>query len=382
MKKIYPIDNFSNFATPHIDLPISRGVIESILPSDNNENHFLISGWLLLPDQPMDTIELFIDNKYIETYKLIERQDVQQAFSQISHSLISGFIIPKLNIKYIREICNTSIDDNTNNNLKHVDDYPLAKISLIGCWQGKRVAILVGFTYRDLQLINIFPTPPKDYMARVVNTTNSYFFKLGSIQTFGQFMEVACKHIDFNCVQRILDWGCGCGRLTMHFLSIIHELEVFGCDIDPLAIEWSNNNIKSDVFSVINPFPPIEYVSDSFDVIFSYSVFTHLSSDIQHSWLKEMKRILKPNGLLIATTHGEFAFEFAFPSKRTEFLVKGIVDNFLDPVLDKIAPKDYYRATYQTKKYTLREFGKYFDIVDYIDRGAMNFQDLVIMRKT
>ena len=94
-----------------------------------------------------------------------------------------------------------------------------------------------------------------------------------------------------------------------------------------------------------------------------------------------MQRIIKPGGLFIATTHGDFALQFLMQSTSPTIPDDGIIDTILDSTLDEIAPKDYYRATFQTKEYTLREFGKYFNIISYIERGAMNFQDMIIMRK-
>ena len=57
-----------------------------------------------------------------------------------------------------------------------------------------------------------------------------------------------------------------------------------------------------------------------------------------------------------------------------------IDDSTLDPSLDGIAPKGYYRGTFQTQAYTRREWGKVFDFLEYRERGMMNWHDLVVMR--
>ncbi len=94
-----------------------------------------------------------------------------------------------------------------------------------------------------------------------------------------------------------------------------------------------------------------------------------------------MKRIIIPGGLFFASVHGDFAASFAPLHVQKEIMRKGISDSSSDPNLDGIAPEGYYRGVYQTKTYTLREWGKYFRIVDYIERGMGNFQDLVVMQK-
>ena len=68
--------------------------------------------------------------------------------------------------------------------------------------------------------------------------------------------------------------------------------------------------------------------------------------------------------------------------KPPDLLGGRIVDGTNDPTLDGVAPQGYYRAVLQARAHTLREFAKYFEIVEYIERGAGNYQDLVVMRRT
>jgi hypothetical protein len=58
----------------------------------------------------------------------------------------------------------------------------------------------------------------------------------------------------------------------------------------------------------------------------------------------------------------------------------GILE-FADHRLDGIAPDGYYRAVFQSQEYTLREWSGFFEILEYKERGAGNFQDLVVMKR-
>src|ERR1043165_8053538 len=49
---------------------------------------------------------------------------------------------------------------------------------------------------------------------------------------------------------------------------------------------------------------PLPYKDQMFDLIYSLSVFTHLSENHASQWLSEMNRVLKPGGILIITIHG------------------------------------------------------------------------------
>jgi len=62
--------------------------------------------------------------------------------------------------------------------------------------------------------------------------------------------------------------------------------------------------LPSGNYSVNTPYPPTEFSDNTFDVIISYSVFSHLRSDAADMWIKEFARILKPNGIIVATTEG------------------------------------------------------------------------------
>ena len=59
---------------------------------------------------------------------------------------------------------------------------------------------------------------------------------------------------------------------------------------------------KFSRFKLIDPRPMTPFDGDTFDMIYCYSVFSHLSEDIHREWLDEFARILKPGGLLVATT--------------------------------------------------------------------------------
>ena len=178
----------------------------------------------------------------------------------------------------------------------------------------------------------------------------------------------------------MLDWGCGCGRITLHFLSLDCNIRVFGCDIDDEAVNWCDRNLPSGEFSIIDPFPPTSYPDRSFDLIIGYSVFTHLTRDAQFAWLEEMRRIICPGGLFLASVHGESVAGDESPMLLKKVQRKGIWDRTKDLTLEGIAPKGYYRGVYQTREYTIREWSRYFDVIAYINRGAGNRQDLVIMQ--
>ena len=43
--------------------------------------------------------------------------------------------------------------------------------------------------------------------------------------------------------QRVLDFGCGTGKVLCHFADEANEAEFWGCDIDRPSIEWVQRNM-------------------------------------------------------------------------------------------------------------------------------------------
>ena len=104
---------------------------------------------------------------------------------------------------------------------------------------------------------------------------------------------------------RILDYGCGNGRL----LEILPSpIQYYGLDVSErlLSLAQKRYSGKSDSqlnWQKIRAFPEKLSFSDNyFDVVYSIAVFHHLpGASYRQAVLKELKRVLKPHGYLIVT---------------------------------------------------------------------------------
>ena len=102
--------------------------------------------------------------------------------------------------------------------------------------------------------------------------------------------------------RRVLDFGCGSGRLLRQFLDEARLAEFHGSDIDEEMVSWVRKNLCPPIADVrLNgEQPPLDYPDDHFDLVTAFSVFTHIA-DGWSDWMLEIRRVLKPGGLLIAT---------------------------------------------------------------------------------
>ena len=111
--------------------------------------------------------------------------------------------------------------------------------------------------------------------------------------------------------KKMLDFGCGAGRLLRHLLPEAEVAEIYGSDLDPRPIEWVRQNLCPPVADArTNGFdPPLDFPSGSLDLVTAFSVFTHLGTNWAE-WLLEIRRVLAPEGILIASyLDGAFARE-------------------------------------------------------------------------
>jgi SAM-dependent methyltransferase len=102
----------------------------------------------------------------------------------------------------------------------------------------------------------------------------------------------------------ILDFGCGCGRVARHWSG--REVELHGCDVNGRMIEWCRESLPFGRFEGNGLEPPLRYSDGSFGLAYAFSVFTHLPEQLQHDWLAEFRRVLRPGGYLLFSTLGEY----------------------------------------------------------------------------
>jgi SAM-dependent methyltransferase len=103
--------------------------------------------------------------------------------------------------------------------------------------------------------------------------------------------------------RRVLDFGCGSGRVLREFLPEAESGEFWGCDLHAPTIDWLNENLSPPLHFYVNDQVPMPHPDGYFDLIYAISVFTHITHDWS-AWLLELHRILKPDGYLLATIIG------------------------------------------------------------------------------
>jgi len=182
---------------------------------------------------------------------------------------------------------------------------------------------------------------------------------------------------------RVLDFGCGPGRVAVRVTERMPRCRLWGSDIDAEAVAWAQRHLADvGTFSVNDPSPPMRFDDGAFDVVYAVSVFTHLDEPVQLAWLEELARVIAKGGLLIATVHGAPAHASCRPQERAELGRRGFcfrVDRTGRLKLDGLP--DFYQTTFHTRDYVERMWTRGFRLVEYAEGGLHGHQDIVVLRR-
>jgi len=110
---------------------------------------------------------------------------------------------------------------------------------------------------------------------------------------------------------RVLDFGCGAGRLTQALAE--HADEVVGVDVSPPMLEQARQlDASGRCTFVLNESQDLRQFPDgSFDLVYSELVLQHLPEPVIDGYLAEFVRVLAPGGvaLLQCTTRPLWTFK-------------------------------------------------------------------------
>ena len=114
--------------------------------------------------------------------------------------------------------------------------------------------------------------------------------------------EVIAAQVPLQEMHDVFEFGCGCGRIARHWQNFSGSF--VGSDLDEPAVRWCRRNLPFARFEVNGLEPPLIFGDESFDLAYAVSVFSHLTAPLQIAWRNELRRVLRPGGVLLVTTQG------------------------------------------------------------------------------
>ena len=215
------------------------------------------------------------------------------------------------------------------------------------------------------------PLPPRRLMVRVAGTGDADWFLRSGRAGF----DAIAAHAPLAELQAVLDFGCGCGRVTRWWRDF--NGRVAGSDVSGPAIEWCRANLPFARFEKNALEPPLVFEDESFDLVYALSVFTHLTAELQLAWRDELRRLLRPGGRLLLTTHGRSYVPRLSDAERARFESGELVVRWADVAGTNLC------SAYHPEPYLRDTFADGFAFLELEAEGARGnpTQDLVVLRK-
>jgi SAM-dependent methyltransferase len=177
----------------------------------------------------------------------------------------------------------------------------------------------------------------------------------------------------------MLDFGVGCGRVARHWAGL--DVDVHGCDYNGELVEWCRRNLPHVTARSNGLDPPLPYDDERFDLVYALSVFTHLTESRQRSWMAELRRVTRPGGLVLFTTHGP-SFRFSDPAWPPPEIRERLAGGELVVILPEHAGRNACTAIHP-RAWVEEHMLAGFELLEYCENGAaMNGgQDLYLARR-
>lgn len=147
----------------------------------------------------------------------------------------------------------------------------------------------------------------------------------GDFEYVGSLEYQFLVNVGLKPTDHIIDIGCGSGRLAYQLANYLTDGHYLGTDVVPELLEYAKNLVDRDNFrfELTNGFVIPEQDKQA-DWVVLFSVFTHLMQEEIYIYLKEIKRVLKPDGKVV------FSF-FEFTSPGLWHIFEEEVKNIYNP---------------------------------------------------
>jgi ubiquinone/menaquinone biosynthesis C-methylase UbiE len=202
---------------------------------------------------------------------------------------------------------------------------------------------------------------------------------------------------------RVLDIGCGIGRMAIPLTGYLEAGSYAGFDVGRGMIRWCRRNItpRHPEFEFewapvqnakYNPFGTLSasefrfpHPDSSFDFVFATSLFTHLVAEEVSHYLGETARVLKPGGTCLLT------FFLLTPRSEAEIAAARAALAFTHPVeggatTDPARPEE--AIAFRVDEIRAMLAGAGLAVVEPIhsgswanEPGAASYQDIVVARR-
>ena len=218
------------------------------------------------------------------------------------------------------------------------------------------------------------PIPPSRLIYSILATRDvEWFLESGAIAASAIRKALDGIGRPIESFRSLLDFGCGCGRVLRHWHAV-PGLKLHGSDYNPDGPAWLREHLASVDARVNGLEPPLPFADGSFDLCYALSVFTHLPAALQRPWMDELRRVLRPGGVLILSLHGDFFADSLTEADRAQYDAGELVVHQAEHAGTNLC------ATLHPPKYVHETLTRGFTVLSHAPRAVR--QDLYVMERT
>jgi SAM-dependent methyltransferase len=217
--------------------------------------------------------------------------------------------------------------------------------------------------------------------ARLINVVAgsdevAWFLEGGRLAATSMRALLARHGVALERLKTILDFGCGAGRVMRHWRTL-EGPALHGTDYNPELVAWCSAHLPFATFRVNRLNGGLDYPDASFDLIYAFSVFTHLTLEGQTFWIAELSRVLKPGGHLFFTTHGDHYVPHLSPRDQQQYRSGRLVVHRSSRAGSNAC------AAFHPESYVRQELARHLDVLEFVPEGALGNprQDVYLLRK-
>lgn len=202
------------------------------------------------------------------------------------------------------------------------------------------------------------------------------FDSLTSIRQYKKSYEWILANTNHN--SKVLDWGCGNGHYSLFLMKFGYEVTSYGFET-PEVFVILDNSVKCQYVKATGP-TNLPFEENTFDLVVSIGVLEHVREfgGLETASLKEIRRVLKPNGLFycyhlpncyswnefISRKIGRWSHDYRYTRRDIVSMVKEGALNIVEIGRYGFLPRNIMGSRYLSPLFDIKIVSLIFEAID------------------
>jgi ubiquinone/menaquinone biosynthesis C-methylase UbiE len=259
-------------------------------------------------------------------------------------------------------------------------------------------ALIASARQRVINGVEMPGLPPEEVQVRFVGSAGEHALREAAYFMLALKDRATRLGAPLTPASRVLDFGCGWGRMTRFLAREVPDDRLFGVDPEPEMIKLCQETGAVGSFAQLDRDGGLPFADGVFTHLYAYSVFTHLPWGPAQRWLAELARVAAPGAMMFLTVEPIRFLDFvakrpAEPANAWHKMLNEQFGEIARAIRPRVEAAGYaflptngaqMSELYGDAVYTegfIRENWRDFELLEYLDDPAQFWQAFVVMRK-